>query len=147
RLTKIEEISSDGSTKKEPVTFSYGGDYTGNDFFEESSYQIETTGGGAMWKLEGRNTAAISGDFSGSGKLGFLMYPQNEHQIPDRNRLSIYNTANEEIIGQRFSAPFHSATTTKVSNYPNTSRNRQSWTAVTNTTNQNNAMNAYTLDT
>ena len=153
RLTKIEEIGSDGLTKKEPVTFSYGVDPTGTNFFEESDYQIETTGGAAMWNLNSKNTAAISGDYSANGRLGFLLYHFSTNQndinkyIVDGSRISIYNPSTDEIIAQNFSTPFHSVVASKVPNYQNILLNRQAWTVVTNTTKLNNAINTYSFKT
>src|SRR5690606_36409084 len=73
RLTKIEEISSDGSTKKEPVTFSYGGDPNiDNTPFEIKRELVNLN----IPNLNSDNYISLPGKFNRTENLGLLVHPK-----------------------------------------------------------------------
>lgn len=72
RLKSIREMSS-SSTYRSPITFDYGNTATSSpsSLVGEGDSELGTL------NLEQRNAEVVSGDFSGNGKMDFLLYPTN----------------------------------------------------------------------
>src|SRR5690606_3760115 len=95
RLQKITETSGDGTLSKKPVSFTYGSDITSENIIAEESFVIKDDFGVGFSKLSSHNSKVLTGDFSGSGHIGFLMMGtsvnDNYMQYIDGSKLYVYN--------------------------------------------------------
>lgn len=136
RLQKITETSGDGTLSKSPVTFSYGSDPTQNLLTELPSTTVQ------LQSIKNYNTKVIPGDFSGSGKLGYLLYHTTydsgnpydaTKQFTQGNVLRIFDPATTTLYSRSFSTPFNEVVSTKSLNFNNILLPNQGFTTITKT--------------
>ncbi len=145
RLQKITETSGDGTMSKNPVSFSYGSDLTSENVLSEEAFVIKDNFGVGFSKLSSHNSKVLTGDFSGSGHIGFLMMGtsvnDNYMQYIDGSKLYVYNPSDPTdpfdqnkplIFRQSFtSKPFLDVVTSKRLNHSNVLLPNLGWTTVT----------------
>ncbi len=142
QLQKITETSGDGTLTKSPVTFNYGADPTQNLISHQPSVPLESTEG-SLSRLTSFNTKTIPGDFSGSGKLGYLMYhttindgsddePHNQYTKGDV--LRIYDPGSSTLTSKYFSQHFNEVVATRTLTSNDVLLPNQGFTTITKTT-------------
>lgn len=145
RLQKITETSGDGTISKNPVSFSYGADITSENIITEEAFVIKDDFGIGFSKLSSHNSKILTGDFSGSGHIGFLMMGtsvnDNYMQYIDGSKLYVYNPSDPTdpldqnkplIFRQSFtSKPFLDVVTSKRLNHNNVLLPNLGWTTIT----------------
>ncbi|WP_299243003.1 RHS repeat-associated core domain-containing protein [uncultured Aquimarina sp.] len=72
RLNQIQEFSGDDQSARTPITFSYQGSPS-NGF----DYSLTTSNFG-VGNIEQRNAETVSLDFTGNGKMDFMVYPKTK---------------------------------------------------------------------
>lgn len=142
QLQKVTETSGDGTLNKQPVLFSYGSDVTGTNLVTEEIFDAKDQYGVGFGGLSSQNTKLISGNFSGQGRIGFLMHftSTDGNQYTDGNNLYMYNPSNPNnpdepiILKQNFgSTPFTEVVTSKRLTADNTLLPNEGWTTITKT--------------
>ena len=145
RLQKITETSGDSTISKKPVSFSYGPDITSENILTEEAFVIKDNFGIGFSKLSSHNSKVLTGDFSGSGHIGFLMMGTSVNddymQYIDGSKLYVYNPSDPTdsfdqnkplIFKQSFtSKPFLDVVTSKRLNHSNILLPNLGWTTVT----------------
>ena len=142
QLQKITETSGDGTISKKPVTFTYGTDTTTKDLITEEVFEAKDKDGGGFSGLSSKNTKLFPGNFSGQGRVGFLMHFTSTSglHLADGKKLFIYNPSNPNnpnepiIITQNFTNnPFNAVVPTKRLTADNVMLPNDGWTTITET--------------
>lgn len=142
-LYKILEKSGDGTMTKEPVMFSYGADVGDNALVNEENFIAQYSSGLNIFnKLSRVNTSIISGNFTGQGKISFLMYDISidDGRIIDGSNLYLYNPLGTEnshspnFLRQSFhNNPFDYVVLSKRLNHNNILLANDGWTTIKKT--------------
>jgi len=150
RLLRISEISGDETSTKIPVSFSYGSDTTDQNLITEENYQILDFENFGFKNLSSLNSNVITGDFSGNGRLGYLIYlTSGDERINDGNVLTIYNpnyngTGVAKFVTQKFqNKPFTDVVTSRRINKDNILLPNTGWTTITDISPQGSLYKTY----
>lgn len=135
RLQKITETSGDGTVSKRPVNFSYGNDPTQNLVNEQSLVTLSSSES-SLSQITRYNTRTIPGDFSGSGKLGYLMYHTTINDgkgLTKGDVLRIFDPGSSTLYSRTFSPEFNEVVATKSLNFNSILLPNQGFTTITKT--------------
>lgn len=69
RLTSVQEVSGDQSKSFEPIIFSYNANSSSGNTIAINGYSLNIGG------VSGDHSKAITADFTGNGKMDFILYP------------------------------------------------------------------------
>ncbi|RNL68614.1 hypothetical protein ED312_23130 [Sinomicrobium pectinilyticum] len=98
RLTGVQEWGEDGTVSYDPVVFSYTNSPTE---VEQSSIDAET----GVTGLEQRNSEVVSGDFTGNGKMDFVIYPSLTSDPDYKKKFWLFSDLQEKgVPGSNFRA-------------------------------------------
>ncbi|MGS2741650.1 RHS repeat-associated core domain-containing protein [Sinomicrobium sp. M5D2P17] len=92
RLTGVQEWGEDGTVSYNPVVFSYTNSPTE---VEQSSIDVET----GVSDLEQRNSEVVSGDFTGNGKMDFIVYPSLTSDPAYKKKFWLFSDLQDEGKG------------------------------------------------
>ena len=150
QLQSITETSGDGNTTKNPVSFLYGADPTQNLLNQQASVNLQSTDI-SLSNITNSNTQTIPGDFSGSGKLGYLMYHKTindgDKQYTKGDILRIFDPGTNTLYSRNFPVPFNEVVATKTLNYNDVLLPNQGFTTITkNGQTATNGSYSYTFD-
>lgn len=139
QLQKITETSGDGVLSKAPVSFSYGADPTENLLLEDPVVNL-TSAEASLSQITSFNTKTIPGDYSGSGKLGYLMYHTTINDGDDVDPhiqstkgdvLRIFDPGTSTLTSRKFTQHFNEVVSTKVLNHNDILLPNQGFTTIT----------------
>ena len=134
QLQKITETSGDGLLTKKPITFSYGDDPTQNLIQEQPVATLSSTEA-SLSQITTFNTQTIPGDYSGSGKLGYLMYHKSindgDKQETKGDVIRIFDPGTSTLTTKTFTQHFNEVVPTKVLTHNNVLLPNQGFTTIT----------------
>ena len=142
QLIKVTETSGDGTSEKKPVSFSYGAISTDTNSISEEVFDAKDQDGIGFLNLSKNNTNLISGNFSGQGRIGFLMHfiSTDGNQTTNGNNLYIYDPTNPNnpnvpvILNQSFgTTPFMDVVVSKRLTADNILLPNDGWTTISKT--------------